>query len=339
MIIRTRSYTRAALVGNPSDGYFGKTIAFLFHNFSAQVTLYETPELEILPNNRDRSVYLSMPNLVEDVRRYGYYGGIRLLKASITRFHDHCRQYAITLHKRNFTLRYESDIPHQVGLAGSSAIVTACIQALCRFYDVTIPPAVQANLVLSVENDELGISAGLQDRVAQAYGGMVSMDFDRDVMQEQGYGRYESLDASLLPPIYIAYDASLAEQSAVFHNNIRDRFDRGEREVVDAMRFWADLTDQVRDKLLAGERDAIGPLLNANFDKRREIYRLSDRNIRMVETARSVGASAKFSGSGGAIVGTYDDEAMYQRLEQALAAIEVRVLKPVLEPPQDDDAP
>jgi glucuronokinase len=306
MIIRTRSYPRAGLVGNPSDGYFGKTIAFVFHNFSAEVTLYETPELEILPNMRDSSLYMSIPRLVQDVRRYGYYGGIRLLKATISKFHDYCLENGIELDDRNFTLRYTSDIPHQVGLAGSSAIVTACIEALCAFFGVAIPKPIQANVVLSVEKDELGISAGLQDRVAQAYGGMVYMDFNKELMEKQGYGRYEPLDARLLPPIYIAYDTELAEVSGVFHNSIRDRFNRGEPAVVEAMRYWAELTDRVRACLLEGKgaHQAIGPLLNANFDKRREIYRISKRNIGMVETARSAGASAKFSGSGGAIVGT-----------------------------------
>ena len=32
MIIREKAYPRAALIGNPSDGYFGKTIAFVFRN-------------------------------------------------------------------------------------------------------------------------------------------------------------------------------------------------------------------------------------------------------------------------------------------------------------------
>jgi glucuronokinase len=44
------------------------------------------------------------------------------------------------------------------------------------------------NLVLSAE-EELGITAGLQDRVVQVYGGVVYMDFDRDHMQAHGYGR------------------------------------------------------------------------------------------------------------------------------------------------------
>jgi glucuronokinase len=39
MIIETRSNPRAALIGNPSDGYFGKNIAFVFDNFSAKVQL------------------------------------------------------------------------------------------------------------------------------------------------------------------------------------------------------------------------------------------------------------------------------------------------------------
>ena len=55
MIIRAQAYPRAGLIGNPSDGYFGKTIAFVFRNFRAEVVLYETPDIEILPNTRDHT--------------------------------------------------------------------------------------------------------------------------------------------------------------------------------------------------------------------------------------------------------------------------------------------
>ena len=46
-----------------------------------------------------------------------------------------------------------------------------------------IPLHVQPSLVLSVETDELGIVAGLQDRVIQVYEGLVYMDFAREVMR------------------------------------------------------------------------------------------------------------------------------------------------------------
>ena len=40
-IIRKRGYARAGLIGNPSDGYHGKTISLVVRNFFATVILYE----------------------------------------------------------------------------------------------------------------------------------------------------------------------------------------------------------------------------------------------------------------------------------------------------------
>jgi glucuronokinase len=337
MIIRTQAFARAGLVGNPSDGYFGKTISLVVRNFRAEVVLYESPELEILPNTRDQSCFGSLSALSEDVRKFGYYGGIRLLKATIKRFHDYCGEHGHELHDRNFTIRYHTNIPSQVGMAGSSAIITACLRALMTFYGVTIPRHVQPNLILSVETGELGIPAGLQDRVIQVYEGLVYMDFDRARMERQGYGVYEELDPALLPPLYVAYRTDLAEGTEVFHNDIRGRFNRGEPAVVDAMRFWAELTDQVKECLLRRDWERIGPLLNQNFDKRREIYQISAENNRMVEVARSAGASAKFTGSGGAIVGTFRDESMFSRLRQDLEALGVQVIRPMVLPPATNE--
>jgi glucuronokinase len=333
MIIRTKAFPRAGLVGNPSDGYFGKTIAFAFTNFAAEVTLYETPELEILPNLRDHSVFPSIGALASDVAQFGYYGGIRLLKATIKRFHDHCRDRGIHLHDRNFTIRYGTDIPGQVGLAGSSAIITACLRALMEFYGVDIPKELQPSLILGVETGELSIPAGLQDRVAQVYQGLVYMDFNREFMEKAGHGHYEPIDPALLPPVYIAYRSELSEGTEVFHNDIRGRWQRREREVVEAMEFWANLAEQVRAALLCGDKEVIPALLDANFDKRRAIYQISQGNLDMVAAARAVGASAKFCGSGGAIVGTYKDDAMFYRLKSALEPKGIRVLKPDLAPP------
>jgi glucuronokinase len=330
--IRGIAYPRAALVGNPSDGYFGRTISFAFTDFRAEVDLVEADAIEIVPNERDHSRFGGIAELARDVARYGYYGGLRLLKATVKRFHDHCVASGIALHDRNFTLRYQSDIPGQVGLAGSSAIITACLRALMEFYGVGIPRPVQAGIVLAVENDELGIPAGLQDRVAQVYQGAVFMDFSRDLMERHGHGHYEPLDPALLPPLYIAYRETLAEGTEVFHNDIRARWNRGEPAVVDAMRFWADLTLAFRDALVRGDHAALGPLIDANFDRRRSIYQISRGNIEMIETARAHGASAHFCGSGGAIAGILPDPAAFDRLAAALAPRGVRVLRPTIAP-------
>lgn len=328
MIVKTKAFSRGGLIGNPSDGYFGKTISFTFSNFCAEVTLYESPELEIMPTRRDHSVFNGIDDLVSDVKLFGYYGGIRLLKAAIKRFHDYSRKNGIQLHDKNFTIRYKSNIPHLVGLAGSSAIITACFRALSAFYGVTIPKVELPNLILSVEKNELNISAGLQDRVAQAYEGLVYMDFDRGRMEKRGHGIYRNLDIDTLPNLYVAYRADLSEGSEVFHSDMRDRFKRNDPEILDAIAFWGELTTKVAGCLENGKKEKIGDLLNANFDRRMAVSKISDGNIKMIQAARSVGASSKFTGSGGAIVGTYEDEEMYRKLKEKLEPMNISVIKP-----------
>jgi len=329
-MIITHAYPRAALVGNPSDGYFGKTIAFTFSNFVAETTLYESPELNIVPGVRDSSVFSSIQNLRETVRMYGYYGGIRLLKATIKCFYEYCVEHQIALHDKNFTIRYQSNIPNLVGMGGSSAIITAAMRALMKFYGVDIPKPILANLIRTVENRDLAISAGLQDRVAQVYQGLVYMDFAKALFDRQGYGRYEPLSPKTMPPLYIAYRTDLSEGSEVFHNNIRERFDRNEPDVVQAMRFWADLTDQARNRLEHGDWHGLGACMNAGFDRRTTLYNLSEGNLRMVALARESGVSAAFTGSGGAITGICPDEATFERLTNRLTPHQIVVLRPTI---------
>ncbi|HYW96096.1 MAG TPA: hypothetical protein VE870_10945 [Bacteroidales bacterium] len=327
MIIQSVSYPRAALIGNPSDGYFGKTIAFLFKNFKAEVILYESPELEILPAEYDTAVFSSMKALVDDVRLFGYYGGLRLLKAAVKRFYEYCEQNDIVLVERNFTIRYQSDIPYRLGLAGSSAIITACMRALMSFFGIDIPMPMLANLVLSVELDELKISAGLQDRVAQAYECPVYMDFNESVMKRQGYGIYKTMKKEHLPLLYIAWRKDLSEGSEVVHNDFRERYHFKDKEVLKSIEKWKDLSDEMYNRLQEENRN-VGDLINRNFDIRESVMSISPKNLKMVQTARLTGASAKFTGSGGAIIGTYSDEKMFLKLKQKLSAIGVEILKP-----------
>ena len=79
---------------------------------------------------------------------------------------------------------------------------------------------------------------------------------------------------------------------------------------------WAGMALEMRKALEQGAPNRIRELINANFDLRRRIYAIHPDNIAMVEAARSTGASAKFTGSGGAIVGTYEGEDMFAALEK-----------------------
>ena len=71
-------------------------------------------------------------------------------------------------------------------------------------------------------------------------------------------------------------------------------------------------------------------MVNKNFVKRWVIRNLNPKHIRMVELARSLGASGKFAGSGGSIIGTYTDEAMFEKLQAAFEAEKCAVIKPIV---------
>ncbi len=318
MIVRKRVYARAGLVGNPSDGYHGKTIAFTFRNLFAEVTIYESPELEFRPARQDSAVFESLDNLVDSVRRTGYYGGMRLMKAAVKKFAKYCLKRGVRLPERNFTIRYETNIPRQVGLGGSSAIIMAAIKALMGFYGVEILEHVLPNVVLAVETDELGLTAGLQDRVVQSYGGLVYMDFDEELMRQNGHGRYERIDTAALPPLYIAYRTDLSSESSRAHLRVRERYDLGNGKVVETMSQIAALADLAREALLSGHSDQLAELVNRNFDLRAQIFPISEGDMEMVRKARSAGASCKFCGSGGAVVGTYDGSETLEKLKHLM---------------------
>jgi len=329
MVIAAHAHARAGLLGNPSDGYFGRTISIGVRDFAARVRVRPVAGVRIVPMVHDALEFPSLEALAEDVQRHGYYGGVRLIKASIMRFANHCRERGAALGDRGFEIDCSTNIPVQVGLAGSSAIVTATFRALMAFHEVEIPETILPGLVLAAEREELGIAAGLQDRVVQVYEGAVYMDFDRAHLEQEGYGRYERLDIARLPPLFVAYDERCAEDTSVPHDDLRARFDRGEAAVVEAMAELAELARSGRDLIVAGRGAAIGALMNRNFDVRASICAINPGHRRLVEAGRSAGAAVKFAGSGGAVVGAFDgSDEQLTRLRSAYAAIGATLLIP-----------
>ncbi|XP_036006241.1 glucuronokinase with putative uridyl pyrophosphorylase isoform X2 [Fundulus heteroclitus] len=321
--ITCRSYARVGLMGNPSDGFNGKTIAMTISNFWAEVTLVESQTLALVPHPlNDPTEFGSLQDLFCISRREGYLGGLRLLQATCKKFYQFCSKRGIALTKQNFTLKYDTNIPRQVGLAGSSAIVSATLKCLMKFYNITdndLPKPIRANFILSVETDELFITAGLQDRVVQVYEGLVYMDFSKKLMDEQGYGNYVSMDMCNLPPFWLAYLSDPSDSGRI-HSNIRQRWLNGEAVVVEAMQSFAELTDQARAAIKDGDWSRLAQLMDQNFELRRSIYTddcLGPGNLRMVQLARQFGSAVKLPGSGGAVVGLCLDQARLVEMRQA----------------------
>ncbi len=329
MAIVSHAYARAGLVGNPSDGYYGKTISFVIRQYKATVTLRESDRFEILPGSGDTVNYETVGTFLRDVKLNGYYGGMRLLKAIVKKFHEYAAKNNIALPlDRNFTLSFETDIPRLVGMSGSSAIVCAALKGLMKFYNVEIPKPIMPNLILASEKEELNIAAGLQDRVIQTYEGLTYMDFDKQLVTGRGYGEYVPLNPPQRPPLYVSFDPDRAEVSDVTHRNLRVLYDQGDPTVVSAMQTYRKLTDRGRAAIMSGDWDELHKVTNENFDLRKTFMPIANENQRMIDVARSTGASAKFGGSGGAICGVYHGEAQFEKLVAALNGIGCTTIKP-----------
>ncbi|KAG9265417.1 glucuronokinase 1-like [Astyanax mexicanus] len=321
--ITCRSYARVGLMGNPSDGFNGKTIAMTISNFWAEVTLVESQTLVLLPHPlNDPTEFGSLQDLFRISRKEGYLGGLRLLQATCKKFYQFCSKQGIALTKQNFTLKYDTNIPRQVGLAGSSAIVSATLKCLMKFYNITeddLPKPVRANFILNVETDELFITAGLQDRVVQVYEGLVYMDFSKQLMEERGYGEYIPLDMSSLPAFWLAYLGDPSDSGRI-HSNVRQRWLNGESDVVEAMKRFAELTDQARAAFQSKDWPRLAQLMDENFELRRSVYTedcLGPGNLRMVQLARQFGSAVKLPGSGGAVVGLCMDSQQLMEMKRA----------------------
>ena len=286
---RTRgaALARAALAGNPSDGYGGAVLAVTLPTWRAQADAVSSPALRIEPAND-------------------------LVAATVARFAREHEPAAL-----GTSLRWSTSIPQRVGLGSSSALVIAVLRALCELHRVDLPPNDLAELALAVETEDMGIVAGLQDRVAQAYEGLTFMEFGA---ARNGSGEpYEPLDPRLLPPLAIAWRAEAACHSGDAHADLRTRHERGEPAVRKAMAALAEAAREARDALLGGELDRFGGCVDRTFDLRHELMPLDPLCVEMIRIARESGASANYTGSGGAIVATCSDHEHADEVAQALA--------------------
>ena len=297
---------RVGLLGNPSDGYGGRVMAFTFDAFSARVTVTERGGAE--PDPIPGAELLSAAAQV--LEQHGDAVGAGPMTPS--------RGGG----RRDYVLSFESDIPRQVGMAGSSAIIIAALRALGAWFSVTLDPMTVARLALWAETRILGISAGPQDRVIQAHGGVLAMDF--------ASSRWEvaPVDPGSLPPMVLAWITSPGVNSGVVHDDIRQRFDAGDPEVVQAMATFPRLTADGVACLRGGDVDGFRALMDRNFDQRASIWTLAEDDLAMVRLGREHGAAVKFCGSGGAVVAVPADPSGLAELESAYAAAGFATARP-----------
>jgi glucuronokinase len=284
------------LLGNPSDLYGGRGIGFTFENFRADVELRPGD----VPERGDLFSIESGGFLYSPYLRTPEWPILRATRQILP-------ELGVTEEQQGtFFLDANCDIPQQLGMSGSSAIIIAALRAACSALGIEADDARIAELALRVETEVMDIAAGPMDRMIQSHEGLIAMDF--------ASMEIERLDATLLPPMAILMDKNPGQQSGSVHAPVRERWEAGDPEVRAVMAEFRPLVERGLAALKAGDTASLIECVNRNFDLRAQVFPIDQRDRKVIEIARLLGAGSKFCGSGGAILVVHQDDGVLDEI-------------------------
>ena len=301
--VSAHAFPRAGLLGNPSDLYGGRGVGFTFEDYRATVTLRVGGADGALADGA-----LAAGALAEEAPI------LRAARAVLGELGVSAEQQS------GFSLSCESDIPRQVGLSGSSAIVIAALRAVLAHFGRSCDADRLAELALRAETEHMGITAGPMDRVLQAHEAVLAMDF--------ASGESERLDPGLLPPIALLIDRSPGEDSGAVHSPVRERWESGDAVLREVMAEFRPLVERGLACLRGRDVAGLMACVNRNFELRARAFSIGARDRAVVDFVRGAGGAAKFCGSGGAILAVHESEAWLREISPDVTELGYDVLRP-----------
>ena len=306
---------RTSIIGNPSDIYGGSVISCATRERAA--TLIEPAEQLSFEVAGRKSVVTDPEGLKTD-------GGLSdVAKAVISFLH---------LGSPRFSLKWSCDIPFSAGLAGSSAMVVAIMNAILAFVGRSEDAFMRAEMSRHAELEHL-VFCGYQDAYMCTFGGLHYMDFREKAafspFGEDPFGTMEPLHAHVKRHPYVVAHTGTQRDSGSVHSPIRDRWLRGERKVLDGYNRIARIARDGKRALLREDWEALGELMQENHEIQSGLGGTGAEVNGLIDAALDAGAlGAKLAGAGhgGAIVAlTLNPEPVISALREAGAS---RILIP-----------
>ncbi len=277
---------RAGIIGNPTDMYGGSVLSCSV-SMRARVNLVPSPDIVLETNGEVCPITCR-----EDLRPRGD-------------LFDVARAVLDYLHLPPLGCRvsYESEIPLRSGLAGSTALTVALLQAFLVWQGKHVNAYQLAERARYIELNYLKVVCGYQDACMCTFGGLNYMDF-------RGKQFYRTAEAELFAtieplapyvtalPFLLGYTGVRHASSAV-HKPIRERWLEGEQAVVEGYKRITEIAQSGKKALLLGDWATLGRLMNENHAVQRNLGGSGESNERLIAAALGAGAlGAKLAGAG-----------------------------------------
>jgi galactokinase/mevalonate kinase-like predicted kinase len=277
---------RCGIIGNPTDMYGGNVLSCSV-DMRARVVI--TPATGLRLETNGQTLEITSP---KDLRpRQDYFDLPRAIL-------DYMRLPDLQCH-----VRYESEIPLRSGLAGSTALVVALVQALLAWQGESISRYRLAERARYIELNNLKVVCGYQDAYMCTFGGLNFLDF-------RGKQFYRSAEAELFGtveplaeyvdelPFVLAY-TGVRHSSGAVHRPLRERWLEGEQLVVNSYKRISEIARAGKKALLMSDWATLGRLMNENHAIQRDLGGSGESNERLIAAALDAGAlGAKLAGAG-----------------------------------------
>lgn len=224
-------------------------------------------------------------------------GELDLPKAAISRVMSHPE----ARRSSGFDLFLHTNAPPGSGLGSSSAVVVCVVGVVAEHCGLDLTSYEIAEMACHLEREDLGISGGLQDQYAAAFGGFNFIEFTGDEVLVNPLRVHESTVRELEHNMLLAYTGRTRFSDHIIEDQVA-RFESGDPEAIDGLRAQRELAVEMKRLLLRGKVNEFGVMLGEAWRQKR---RMSDRITtplidEAVEVALRSGAlGGKVTGAGG----------------------------------------
>jgi len=222
-----------------------------------------------------------------------YDGKLDLVKAAIKKIKGQ--------NGSGFELFLRSDAPPGSGLGSSSSLMVTLVGLLKEFHGLPLTDYEIAHLAYTIERKEMCIEGGLQDQYAATFGGCNFIEFHGSQVIVNPLRLSQDVINELEHNLLLCFTGGTRVSGHIIEDQMA-RYQRGERENLEALRRQKTLAVEMKNLLLQRKLNEFGELLHEAWEfKKKMSPRISNTRIdEIYEAGRKAGAiGGKLSGAGG----------------------------------------